>query len=158
MSQAIPVEIKELQGTTNGTRERRKAEPRYQSDRNFEITAPPETLTPEAQSLWLSLIAQLASVGLNFPSIYEYLESYCHAWEHKNEAREDLEINGKYLYSIKGERKINPAWTIYQDSLNNMIIIGAKLGLTPVDKTKISTLAIDNTKDKNKAKNISVSG
>lgn len=137
------------------------------------IALPPENLSRQAQSLWTSIVAQLASAGLNFPSNYEYLEAYCQLWEVREQAYKDYLIEGRYViegevvkytpegeaYKTGGVKRISQSYKLYTDAIDRMILIGSKLGLTPVDKTKISTRAIGTTtKEKNTRKSIALTG
>jgi phage terminase small subunit len=61
-----------------------------------------------------------------------------------------------FMDDDKGVRKINPAYKAYNDAVTQMIALGAKLGLSPVDKTKVNTNLIGKNTDKNSQKSISV--
>lgn len=169
----MPIEKKLLQGTQNVTRERLKQEPQYTGEENHMITLPPDDLSVPAQALWTSIVAQLASVGLNFPSNYEYIEAYCRLWEMREQAYQDYLKEGRYVvegevvkytpegeaYKTGGVKRISQSYKLYTDTIDRMILIGSKLGLTPVDKTKISTRGIGaSTKEKNQNKSITVTG
>ena len=161
---AQPKEIKELHSTGNITRERRRSEVTYTGESNGEVTLPPDHLGLGGQRLWISLVSQLASVKLNFPSTYEYLESYCRAYEVREESWAEMKEHGMYVMEGEtdtkpGVRRVSQAYKVYNEQIDKMVLIGAKLGLTPVDKTKISTMIVsDTTKDKNSIKRIGLNG
>ncbi len=147
----IPVELKELTGTSNKTRERRKSEPRYPVvHESFSVA--PNDLSEEAKEIWGRVALQLHSTGLFFPSVYEYLHSYCRAYIHAQGALKYLEEYGILKDDEKGQ-VVNPALKVYNDAVTQMILIGGKLGLSPVDKSKISISTFKNNNiDKNNQK------
>ena len=159
-----PVELKEILGTKNVTKERRKQEIRYDPERNKEVTMPPDYFGEKAKNLWVSNVAQMASVAMNFPSVYEYMESYCRAYELRESAWIEM-MHGEGVYVMEGEtetkpgvRRMSQSYRVYNEQVEKMVLIGAKLGFTPVDKTRISALIIDTEKDKNGQKRIGAIG
>jgi P27 family predicted phage terminase small subunit len=155
-TRATPIEVKRQRGTGHTTRERLKSEVEYLPVPEHAVPMPPEHLSQDGQELWRRLTVQMASVGILFPSCYEYLEAYCKAIENKEIALKELNEYGMFMDDEKVGRKINPAYKAYNDAVTQMIALGAKLGLSPVDKTKVNTNLIGKNTDKNSQKSISV--
>lgn len=175
MSRQKPIEEKRLIGTENTTRSRRHSEIEYTGEENSMITLPPEDLSIQAQNLWISIVAQHASINLNFPTHYEYLQAYCRLYEIREAAYLDYLKEGRYVMEGEkvltdldgneirtgGVRRISQSYRLFTDTVKNMIEIGGRLGLTMYDKTKVSSLIVDdksNRRDKNSQKRITVSG
>lgn len=162
-----PIEIKEAQKTAHQTRSRREAEikmPQELSEMDpMSVPAPPDHLGPLGSALWMRAAVQLKSVGLLFPTVYEYLESYCRCYETKEEAWAYMQENGKYVMEGEtetraGTKRICQEYKVYNDQIDKMIALGAKLALTPADKSRVSTIIADTTSDKNKQKRIGIGG
>lgn len=166
-----PVEIKEAQGTANQTTERRLKEVRIpmppeitQADADaLNIPAAPDHLGPLGRGLWMRAAVQLKSVGLFFPTVYEYLESYCRCYETKEEAWAYMKQHGKYVMEGESETKagvkrVCQEYKVYNDMIDKMVLLGAKLALTPADKSRVSAIIADTTADKNSQKKITVGG
>lgn len=166
-----PIEIKEAQRTVDKTRSRREAEIRIppavdltDDDRNSLPAAPESLETKKGKDLWYRVVVQLKSVGLFFPSVYEYAESYCRAYELKEEAYKDFRKAGMYVMegvtaSSDGNKRISQEYKVYNDQIDKMVLLGAKLALTPADKSRVSTIVADGTtSDKNSQKRIGVGG
>ena len=163
---SIPIEEKKARGTVNVTRERRKGEPVFgmgMASLNHEtgaVTIPvaPDDLSPEAKAIWDRTGYQLASVEIFADSVYEYLYFYCQNYDVARAAWK--EYGGvTTIMNDKAEVKVNPAWKVYKEAVSQMIVIGAKLGFSPVDKTKINAQIVQGSiKDKNSVKKIGVNG
>ena len=142
----------------NLTRARQEKEVRYSGKENFEHTLPPDTLHAAGKILWNKIVAQHASIGLNFPSHYEYLETYCRMHEVREDTWIDLK-SGKFYIDDKGIERVKASWKVHTEAIRLMHEIGAKLGLTAADKTRISqNILSDPNADKNNQKRISVTG
>jgi P27 family predicted phage terminase small subunit len=156
---AVPVEVKEARGTVNVTRERERQEIRPESIDADSIPMPPDELGERGRELWMRLAMQLAGVGILFPSVLEYLEAYCRALESRERAWEEIKDGAFYEYDDKGHRRISAAYKIYNEQVSLMVLLGAKLGLSPIDKTKVSqTIAGGKNAGKNDIKRIGVNG
>lgn len=164
-----PIEIKEARGTANATRTRREKELRIPQEvsiteiENAGIPTPPQHLGPNGSDLWYRCAVQLKSVGLLFGSVYEYLESYCRAYELKEEAFAEFKRVGMYVMEGESETKpgvkrVSQEYRVYNEQIDKMIALGAKLALTPADKSKVSTIIADTTADRNSIKKIGVGG
>jgi P27 family predicted phage terminase small subunit len=173
---ALPKEVKLLKQTGNSTRERQRGEPSYpgmvqlvtynETEEDFEISVPeaPEYLSEAAKNLWDRLCVQLAVMKLFPNSVYEYVENYCRLYDISEDAFHRY-INGEELtdtegnsYTVRGNKD---TFRIYKDAVNQMVVIGAKLAFTPVDKTKVNTGLVgdsERTKDKNRQKKVGISG
>ena len=165
-----PIEIKLAQGTANPTRSRRESEviipPEVDltdSDKQSLPAAPDSLETAKGRDLWYRVVVQLKSVGLFFPSVYEYAESYCRAYEMKEEAYKDFRKAGMYVMegvtaNSDGNKRISQEYKVYNDQIEKMVLLGAKLALTPADKSRVSTIIADTTADRNSIKKIGVGG
>lgn len=115
---------------------------------------PPAHLNDGAAELWTRITMQLGSIpGLLFPSCFEYVDGYCRQWMIREEAWQDIQRNGYTVETDAGVR-INPQLKVFQEAQSQMVVLGAKLGLSPVDKTKVSTGAIGKNTDKNNQKSV----
>jgi len=164
-----PIEIKEAQGTSNKTRSRREKEIRIPEKVDLDqidaskLPAPPENLVGPGRDLWMRAAVQLKSVGLLFPSVYEYLESYCMAYEIKEQMWKEIKRDGMFVIEGETETKAgvkrkSQEYLIYQEQIEKMIALGAKLVLSPADKSKVSSIIADPTADKNSIKRIGIGG
>lgn len=127
------------------------------------IPAPPEGLGELGRNLWMRAAVQLKSVGLFFATVYEYLESYCRAYELKEEAWEAIRNGGMYVMEGESETKpgvkrVSQEYKVYNEQIEKMAMLGAKLALTPADKSRVTTIIADTTADKNSVKRIGVGG
>jgi P27 family predicted phage terminase small subunit len=171
---AQPKELKILKQTHNTTRERQRSEPEYpallqlvtysETEDSYEISTPkaPAYLSGSAQNLWDRLCVQLAVMQLFPNSVYEYVENYCRLYD-ISEAAFDRYMNGEVQTDSEGTEYTTTGnkdtFRIYKDAVNQMIVIGAKLGFTPADKTKINTNIIGGkATDKNEQKAIKPRG
>lgn len=158
-----PLEIKLAKGTQNRTRERLRNEIMPESvDPNY-LPLPPSELGPEAAELWTRVCCQQAGVGILFPSTFEYLLGYCRAFEIKEQAWQEVLRDGMYVYEGQtekhpGVRRVSQPYKVYNEQIEKMILLGSKLGLSPVDKTRISQSITTSNKDKNSIKRIGVTG
>jgi P27 family predicted phage terminase small subunit len=156
---AQPVEVKEVKGTANVTRERERQEIRPESIDADSIPMPPDELGDRGRELWTRIAMQLSSVGILFPSNLEYLEAYCRALEVREISWDEIKRNGIYDEDAKGNRRLSQAYKAYNEQVAQMIALGAKLGLSPVDKTKVSqNIASGKNAGKNDIKRIGVNG
>lgn len=164
-----PIEVKEATKTKNITRARREAELRLPesvdlSDTDLsKLPAAPDHLGQKGADLWYRCAVQLKSVGLLFGSVYEYLESYCRAYELKEEAFAEFKRVGMYVMEGEtdtkpGVKRVSQEYKVYNEQIDKMMALGAKLALTPADKSKVSTIIADTTADRNSVKRIGVGG
>lgn len=164
-----PIEVKEATKTAHTTRTRREKELRIPTvaevtdDEKLSIPSAPDHLGAKGSDLWYRCAVQLKSVGLLFGSVYEYLESYCRAYELKEEAFAEFKRVGMYVMEGESETKpgvkrVSQEYRVYNEQIDKMIALGAKLALTPADKSKVSTIIADTTADRNSIKKIGVGG
>lgn len=165
-----PIEVKLANKTNNPTRTRREAELIIPPDPNLTDeeraalpVAPDSILTDKGRDLWYRVVVQLRSVGLFFPSVYEYAESYCRAYEVKEDAFKAIKRDGMYVMegvtaTSDGNKRISQEYKVYNEQIDKMVLLGAKLALTPADKSRVSSIVADPTADKNAQKKIGVFG
>lgn len=155
---AIPKEVKLLKGTVNVTRERQRDE--VMPETYVKTPPPPDDLGEIGVELWERVGGQLVALGIFYASLPDYLHALCRTKEIMEEAAADMARDGKYEVDPKtGRRLPSAAYKIFRETWKDFMDIGAKLGLSPADKTKISqSVAAVSTKDKNQIKRIGVTG
>lgn len=81
----------------------------------------------------------------------------------KEEAYKDFRKAGMYVMegvtaNSDGNKRISQEYKVYNDQIEKMVLLGAKLALTPADKSRVSTIIADTTADRNSIKKIGVGG
>lgn len=152
-----------MAGTVNVTRERQKNEIMPETVTVDSIPMPPDYLSERGRELWTRLCMQQAGVGILYPGTFEYLEGYCRAYDIKEAAWLEMQEHGWYVWEGQtekspGVRRVSQAYKVYNEQVQVMLAIGAKLGISPVDKTKVSQTIASRTADKNSIKRIGVTG
>lgn len=154
-----PLELKIAKGTNNATREELRAEITPESiDVNETTPPPPADLTDSGREVWARLCEQQGSVGILFPSTLDYIHAYCRAHDLREYFFSEIQAHGVYTEDKRAGTRMSQAYKAYNEQVNIMLAIGGKLGLSPVDKTKVSQIIVDKTALKNAKKRIGVLG
>lgn len=98
----------------------------------------PAYLSLEAQKVWAVTAPLCESMGTLTEADVDQFASYCMAMGAVREMNEDIKENGYTDDTDIGGTKKRPAVAIMQDYQRIGMQIGARFGLTPSDRTRIS--------------------
>lgn len=133
-----PTKLKLLEGNPGHQRINRK-EPQPAEG----IQSRPEWLLPEAKREWVRVCGHLEAIGLLAVVDRGVLAAYCQAWARWVEAEQYITQHGA---TMQVESKANgvydqprPQVAMAQKYYQLMLSAGAKLGLSPADRTRLST-------------------
>lgn len=108
---------------------------------------PPETLSEQALEVWHRLAADLIRTGVLTPWDAEAYGDYCEAVVSAREAQAELDENGEVIDTpivdrngkLVGHRQvISPWWKVRREASTAMLQLGARFGLTPSDRARLS--------------------
>ena len=99
----------------------------------------PEWLLPEAKREWVRVTSDLASLGLLVRVDRARLAGYCQAWARAVKYEQYIEEHGETFVSGNGYRQAVPEVAMLEKAWERVKAFGASFGLSPVDRTKLST-------------------
>ncbi len=95
---------------------------------------PPARLSAEAKRVWLELAPELEAGGLLTSRDMGAFEEYCAAISDLRAARRAI---GKSLARAENKhQQVSPYWTILERSRKAVLDLGARFGLTPLDRAR----------------------
>lgn len=140
-----PVEVHMANGTYNVTRHR-NLEPEKRGAGAPLTLSPPIYLDAYACSVWGELIASVTNGGLITENERHLFGLYCQAVGQAQRALEEMQTTGpieeveKYdekMGRVIRTKRLSPWQTIYRDALADVARLGAQLGMTSVDRSKV---------------------
>lgn len=129
---ATPTAIKELSGNP-GKRPLNGAEPKPRKGR----PPCPKHLTGEARKEWNRVSRLLEKVGVLTHADRGVLAAYCQAWAKWVDAETTLAGEELVLKSDKGNMYQSPWVGVARQAMNDMVKLGAELGLTPASRVRL---------------------
>lgn len=135
-----PSHLKAVQGNA-GKRGVNHDEP--EGEELTEVPLPPDWLDPIGIQMWEKIGPWLVSSKILTGSDLANLEAYCAAYARWRKAEEDIAIKGITVQGMNSEVK-NPACTVANESLKQLVTFGSALGLDPSSRSR---LAIPGAKD-----------
>lgn len=127
-----PTKLRELNGNA-GKRPLNKDEPQF-----TEILAvePPEWLSEMAVQMWQTVVPELLANKILTVADLHNVEAFCMAYSRWREAENDVKMNG---ITIQTEATVikNPAVTVANEALRQMVQFGSLLGLDPSSRTRL---------------------
>ncbi len=99
---------------------------------------PPSDLRGEALAEWGRIVPELDNLGLLTKVDRGYLVAYCEAWSSFNDSRAVLAEEGILVRGRDGGMVKNPAAQVMKDSADMMLKFGARFGLSPADRVRLS--------------------
>ncbi|WP_163830737.1 phage terminase small subunit P27 family [Spartinivicinus ruber] len=130
-----PTQQKLLAGNP-GKRALNQNEPSYGALANVD---PPAWLDATATELWGYLAPKLIKSGVLTEVDFHNLEIFCVAYARWRTAEAAIEQHGIMVTDINGNFKKNPACTVANEAIKQVDSYGAKLGLDPASRTRLST-------------------
>jgi P27 family predicted phage terminase small subunit len=118
---------------------------------------PPEDISMDALDVWNSLAPDLIRVGVltawDAPNFREWCDAVVSAREAQHELDEDGEVISNPIIDRQGNlvgyrQIINPWWKVRREASSAMLALGARFGLTPADRARLS-VGESNPKGKN---------
>lgn len=98
---------------------------------------PPDRLGEVAKEVWESLAAILAPVGRLTPGDETEFELLCCSISDFRQSREMIDANGTLLL-VDGQVVKNPALSVATEATRAITAIGAKFGLSPADRERMT--------------------
>ncbi|MEL7893503.1 phage terminase small subunit P27 family [Vreelandella neptunia] len=135
-----PSHLKAVQGNA-GKRAVNHDEP--QGDELTEVPLPPDWLDPIGIQMWEKIGPWLVSSKILTGSDLSNLEAYCAAYARWRKAEAHIAKHGITVQGMNSEVK-NPACTVANESLKQLVTFGSALGLDPSSRSR---LAIPGAKD-----------
>jgi P27 family predicted phage terminase small subunit len=118
-----PSHLKAVQGNA-GKRGVNHDEP--EGEELTEVPLPPDWLDPIGIQMWEKIGPDLAN-----------LEAYCAAYARWRKAEADIAKNGITVQGMNSEVK-NPACTVANESLKQLVTFGSALGLDPSSRSRLA--------------------
>ena len=131
-----PTNLKLLQGNA-GKRPLNKAD--LEVEVLDDVPDCPEWLGEHAKAIWGNVAGWLVGSKILAQSDVHNLEAFCSAYQNYRDASQHIKENGLVITNQSGEMKKNPACTVVAESLRQMNVYGASLGLDPASRTRLST-------------------
>lgn len=127
-----PTKLKQLQGNPS-KRALNKNEPQFK-----EIVAvdPPEWLSDLAVQMWKTVMPELLANKIVTVADLHNVEAFCMAYARWREAEDDVRLNGFVIHTENSVIK-NPAVTVVNEALKQMVQFGSLLGLDPSSRTRL---------------------
>lgn len=127
-----PTALKELQGNP-GKRPLNKDEPQFS---DIVAVEPPEWLSEMAVQMWQTVVPELLANKILTVADLHNVEAFCMAYSRWREAENDVKMNG---ITIKTEATVikNPAVTVANEALRQIVQFGSLLGLDPSSRTRL---------------------
>lgn len=135
--------LKKSQGTYRPDRDKNKGQ-------TFPIAVPsgvPDVLSSEYEiDIWKQVTPPLFELAILSPTDIPLLIAFCQQMGFYFECQKIIKTEGKFVG--KGyDRKLNPAWKMAKEALQEAHRIGSKFGMTPSDRER---LTIRSPKNENK--------
>lgn len=99
---------------------------------------PPIWLAPLAVEMWGKVCPHLCEQKILTVTDLHNLEAFCNSYATWREAAEHLRLNGSVVEGATGGPIKNPAATVVNESLRQMLMFGANLGLDPASHGRLS--------------------
>ncbi|MFG3018311.1 phage terminase small subunit P27 family [Streptomyces sp. NPDC048254] len=109
---------------------------------------PPDGLPAEARAEWSRVVPELNARGVFDPALDRaFMVVYCTAWAVYTAAVVELATNGLMAEGYRGQVKKSPAHQIARDAAALMLTFGARFGLNPLDRQRLSVPRPDSNSD-----------
>ena len=128
-----PTAKKQLAGNP-GKRALNKDEPQFSTVTNID---PPEWLTERAAMMWRMLIPELLREHVVALTDLHNVEAFCTAYDNWRSAQEVVVKDGVVVSSAQGSPIKNPAFTVANETMRQMVTFGSLLGLDPSSRTRL---------------------
>lgn len=102
------------------------------------IVEPTQELTEYAQDAWNRVAPDLIAKRVLTPWDAQAFTAYCVAAATFREASEHLKVYGLTARGAAGGEIKSPYWQIMRDSIDAMVKLGGRFGLTPSDRAQLS--------------------
>lgn len=99
---------------------------------------PPVELDDDAAEVWSRLAPDLIAKRVLTAWDTEAFAAYCLAVAAHRSAWRELQSGGLVVRGQRGGEVKSPYWQVWRDSLDAMIRLGARFGLTPADRAALS--------------------
>lgn len=128
----IPTSIKIANG--NPGKRPLPIEPQYPP---LSSICPPE-LQGEARAEWDRVVPELLAQGVVTTMDYQVVFQLCYGWGKIRELQTIIDRDGIMITNKNGDMQRHPADLSLSNALKNQAMLWGRLGLSPVDKTKIN--------------------
>ncbi|UXY21542.1 phage terminase small subunit P27 family [Streptomyces cynarae] len=110
--------------------------------------APPDGLPAGARAEWGRVVPELYARGVYDPALDRaFMVVYCSAWAVYTAALAELATGGLMTEGYRGQVKKSPAHQIARDAAALMLTFGARFGLNPLDRQRLSMPQPDSSDD-----------
>lgn len=132
----LPTALHELHGdpSRGKRRSRRSAEPKPTTAAGM---APPSVLSPAAKQEWHRLVVEFERLGMMTVIDRGALAAYCTEWSIFLDASALIEAEGIIVEDRDGARRRNPALLVLQSSIQAMLPLWSRFGMTPGDRPRL---------------------
>jgi P27 family predicted phage terminase small subunit len=97
----------------------------------------PEWLSPDATTMWGLVTTELIREGvLNVTDLHN-VEAFCSSYSNWRKAQQDIERFGITVESPTGSLQKNPAVTVANECLRQIVTFGSLLGLDPSSRSRL---------------------
>lgn len=128
-----PTALKKLAGNP-GKRPLNEREPDFKDLTNID---PPDWLPELAAEMWQRVVPELLREKVIKITDLHLVESFCTAYSNWRLAQNSVNEFGIIMQNASGGPAKNPALTALNESNNQMMKLGAALGLSPADRTRL---------------------
>jgi P27 family predicted phage terminase small subunit len=128
-----PTALKKAQGNL-GRRKLNNAEPRFDVLTDVD---PPAWLDDDAKDAWRWYCPQLVRSGVITKADLHNLAVFCASYSRWRTAEQHVAAHGIVIVEASGSMKKNPACTVANEAIRQMIATGALLGLDPSNRSRL---------------------
>lgn len=128
-----PKALRKLSGNA-GKRPINENEPEFSDIKNID---PPDWLGERATQMWQRVVPELLREKIICITDLHLVESFCMAYEHLRDAQDQIDKFGVIMQNSSGGPIKNPAYTAFNEANSQMMKLGAALGLSPADRTRL---------------------
>lgn len=116
---------------------KRKLNDREPSFTEIKSVDAPEWLSSDAKTMWQLVTGELLREGVLAVTDLHNVEAFCTSYSNWRLAQQEIDKNGITVEGAMGGLQKNPAVTVANESLRQIVTFGALLGLDPSSRSRL---------------------
>lgn len=117
-----------------GKRKLNDREPTFTEIQSVEA---PEWLSPDAATMWGLVTTELIREGVLTVTDLHNVEAFCTSYSNWRKAQQEIDKHGITVEGAMGGLQKNPAVTVANESLRQIVTFGSLLGLDPSSRSRL---------------------